>query len=266
MNIYLHELRTLRRSTVIWTCAIIALAALYFSFYPGVVHDAADFKKLMDGYPAPIRAALGISLGNVTSILGFYTMVFAFVPLCGAIQSMLFGMSILSRETRERTADFLMVKPVSRAAIVSAKLFAALTMLLVTNVCYDAASFFLASLVKTADFSARTLFLINLTLFFIQLIFLALGLFLSVLFKKLRSVLPVSLGVVFGLYMLGALVATGKNADTARFFSPFKYFDIAYIARHTGYEVPYLITGALVVLAAVMAAYIIYVKKDIHAV
>ncbi|ADU26844.1 ABC transporter permease subunit [Ethanoligenens harbinense] len=266
MNIYLHELKTLRRSTIVWTCAIIALAALYFSFYPGVVHDAGDFKKLMSGYPAPIRAALGISLDNVTSVLGYYTMVFAFVPLCGAIQSMIFGMSVLSRETRERTADFLMVKPVSRTAIVSAKLLAAVTMLIGTNTLYDAAAFFLAFIVKTSDFSGRVLFLINLTLLFIQLVFLALGLFISVFFKKLRSVLPVSLGVVLGLYMLGALAVTGKDADVVRFFFPFKYFDIAYVTKHAGYEMPYLITGAVVVLAAVAAAYLIYAKKDIHAV
>ena len=265
MNMYLHELKSLRKSTLIWTCALIALAVIYFSVYPGIVNDASDFTKLLSAYPAPVRAALGISLDNITSILGFYSMVFSFITLCGAIQAMNLGVSILSKEARERTADFLLVKPVSRPAIVSAKLLAALTMLLATNVLYYAAASMLANMVKTADYSVRVFFLINLTLFFLQLMFLAIGLVISVFFTKLKSVLPISLGIVFGLYIIGAIIATGKN-DAARFISPFKYFDITYIIKNASFEAQYLIAGAVIVLTAIAASYVIYAKKDIHAV
>jgi len=265
MNIYLHELKSLRKSTIIWTCALIALALLYFSVYSGLAKDAADFKKLLSGYPAQLRAALGISLDNITSLLGFYSMVFSFITLGGAIQAMNLGVSILSREARERTTDFLLVKPVSRQAIVSAKLLAALTMLLATNVVYYAAALIFATMVKTADFSFQVFFMINLTLFFVQLMFLAIGLVVSVFFKQLKSVLPISLGVVFGFYIIGAIIATGNN-DAERFVSPFKYFDINYIINNARYEPPYLFAGAAIVIAAIAATYAIYTKKDIHAI
>lgn len=265
MNMYLHELKSLRKSMIIWTCALIALAVLYFSVYPGIAADAAEFIKLLGAYPAPVRAALGISLDNITSIMGFYSMVFSFITLCGAIQAMNLGVSILSKEARERTADFLLVKPVSRPAIVSAKLLAALTVLLTTDVLYYATVTILTNIVKTADYSARVFFMINLTLFFIQLMFLAIGVVISVFFTKLKSVLPISLGVVFGLYIIGAIIATGKN-DVERFISPFKYFDITYIINNASYEAPYLITGAVIVVVAIVASYVIYTKKDSHAV
>lgn len=265
MNMYLHELRSLRKSTVIWTVAMIALAALYFSLYPGIAKDAADFQKMLGAYPAPVRAALGISLDNIATILGFYAMVFSFITLCGAIQAMNLGVSILSKEARERTADFLLVKPVSRPMIVSAKLLAALTMLVVTDVVYIAAAFLFANMVKTAAYNITVFLMINLTLFFIQLIFLALGVVISVFFNKLKSVLPISLGVVFGLYTIGAIIANGKNG-AERFISPFKYFDINYIIKHASYETPYLITGTVIVILTIAITYIIYSKKDIHAV
>lgn len=265
MNMYIHELKSLRKSTIIWICAMIALAVIYFSIYPSLVNDAADFKKLLGAYPPSVRAMLGISIDNITSILGFYSMIFSFITLCGAIQAMNLGLSILSKESRERTADFLLVKPVSRVAIVNSKLLAALTMLLATNIIYYAAASMVANIVKTTDYSNKLFFMISLTMFFIQLIFLAIGVFVSVFFTKMKSVLPISLGVVFGLYIIGALIATGKN-DGARFISPFKYFDIAYIIKNSSYEVSYLITGAVIVIAAIVASYIIYTKKDIHAV
>lgn len=265
MNMYLHELRSLRRATVIWTCALIALAAIYFSVYPGIAKDAAGFRELLGNYPASVRAMLGISLNTVTSLLGFYSMIFTFVTLCGAIQAMIYGASMLSKETLEKTADFLLVKPVSRNAIISAKLLAAFTMLVATDVIYYAAVYIMANSVKTSVYSHKLFFMINATLLFIQLIFLAIGVMLSVVIPKLKSVLSVSLGTVFGFFIIGALIATGKN-DTARFFSPFKYFDVLYIIKNSSYEVPYLITSAAIVVVAIAAGYLIYTKKDIHAV
>lgn len=266
MNMYLHELRSLRKSTILWTCALIAIAALYLSLYPGMAQDAEDFKKLLGGYPPTVRAMLGINLDYITSMLGFYSFTFSFIALCGAIQGMNLGISVLSKETRERTADFLLVKPVSRMSVVTAKLLASFTAVAVTDIVFFGASFAIANAVKTADFSGKLFFMVNLTLLFLQMIFLALGAAVAVCFRRLRSVLPVSLGVVFGFYIVGALIATGENSEAARCFSPFKYFDTAYILQHSAYETSYLVTGAVIVVAAVAAAYVIYIKKDIHAV
>jgi ABC-2 type transport system permease protein len=266
MNIYLHELKSMRKSVIIWTCSIIALAAIFISIYPSMIADAADFKKLLGGYPSAVRAMLGINLDYITSILGFYSMVFSFIVLCGAIQAMNFGVSVLSKESRERTADFLLVKPVSRSSIVSAKLLAAFTMILITDAVFYVILLIMVMLVNPVDYDGKLFFMINLTMLFVQLIFLAIGVVTSVFFNKLKSVLPVSLGVVFGLYLIGALAATGKSDDAARFISPFKYFDTTYIIKNGSYETPYMIAGAAIVVIAVAAAYIIYVRKDIHAV
>lgn len=265
MNMYLHELKSSRKSTIIWTIAITSMAVIYFSVYPSIAKDAVNFKKLLSGYPESVRAILGISVDTITSILGFYSMIFSFITLFGAIQGMNLGISTLSKEIRERTADFLLVKPVSRRAIVSAKLLAAFTMIVITDVIYYTVAVFLANSVKTEDYSNKLFFMISLTLFFIQLIFLAIGVVVSVFFNKLKSVLPLSLGIVFGLFFIGAIIATGEN-DATRLLSPFKYFNPSYIIQNASFEVPYLIAGGLIILVSITVSYIIYTKKDIHAV
>lgn len=266
MNMYLHELKSMRKATLIWILAMVALAALFLSIYPGMADDAADFKKLLEGYPPAVRAMLGIDLDFVTSVLGFYSMAFSFIVLFGAIQAMNIGVSVLSKESRERTADFLLVKPVSRASIVSAKLLAGFTAILVTDVVFYAAASLIAGSVAGDDFNPKLFFMINLTMFFIQLIFLAVGMALSVFFITLRNMLPLSLGVVLGLYMIGAIAATGSGSDPARFISPFKYFDSTYIMKHSGYELPYLAAGAVITAVAIAVSYFVYTRKDIHAV
>ena len=110
------------------------------SFYPSFAKDAEEFTKIMEGYPEAIRNALGVNLGNFFTILGFYCFPLSFITLCGAIQAMNLGTSIVSKEVREKTADFLLTKPVTRTTVLTAKLLAAFVSLVITNIVYLAAA------------------------------------------------------------------------------------------------------------------------------
>lgn len=147
-----------------------------------------------------------------------------------------------------------------------AKLLAAVTIILITDFVFLGASLLLANLVQTGEYSNKLFIMINLTMLLIQLIFLAVGMFVSVFFQRIKSVLPISLGFVFGFYMIGAILSTGKNDEALRFLSPFQYFKVTYIIEHSSYEIPYLILSAAIILRCIVASYVIYVRKDIHAV
>ena len=83
-------------------------------------------------FPPELRAAFGLDALDMATVLGFYGFVFLFVQLCLAIQAGNYGFGLVSIEESELTADFLLSKPVSRAQILTSKLLAALTSLLVT--------------------------------------------------------------------------------------------------------------------------------------
>jgi ABC-2 type transport system permease protein len=266
MNMFLYELKSLRKSAITWTISMLALAALYLSLFPSIVAEAEEFKQLLGSYPEAIRAILGINLDYITSLLGFYSFIFTFIILCGAVQAMNIGVSILSKEGRERTADFLLVKPVSRTSIVSAKLLAALTAIALTNAVYNVATLLLANIIKLEDFSNKLFVMINLTMFFVQIIFIAIGMFVSMFFNRIKNVLPLSLGLVFGFYFIGAFLVTDNTDKLERMLSPFKYFDVFYILDNGSYESFYMIVGVVVVAISIAGSYLIYKRKDIHAV
>jgi len=265
MNMFLHELKDYRKSTVIWAASLAALIALFFSMFPSISKEAEEFKKLMEGFPEALRMALGLSVENIGSIIGYYSYVFLYISLCGAIQAMNLGISIVSKEIREKTADFLLTKPVTRTRIMTSKLFAVLTSLVITNIVYLIVSTAVASIVETKEYSIKIFLMISLTLFFIQLIFLALGIIVSVVISKIKSVVPISLGTVFGFFIIGALVSTTGD-DALRYITPFKYFDLDYIAQNSSYESSFVIAAIGFIAAAITASYFIYLKKDIHAV
>ncbi|WP_144478804.1 ABC transporter permease subunit [Cytobacillus oceanisediminis] len=265
MNMFLHELKACRKSTVIWTLSLVALVVLFLSMFPSFSKDAEEFKKLLEGFPVELRKAIGLSVDSIATLIGFFSYAFLYLKLAGAIQAMNLGTSILSKETREKTADFLLTKPVTRGQVVTSKLLAAFVSLVITNIMFITAIFVMASIVSEDAFNKEALFLIAISLFFLQLMFMALGIVVAAMFPRIKSVISVSLGTVFGFFMLGMISSTTDD-EALRYLTPFNYFDAAYTTQHEGYETSFLITAAIFIIAAIVASYYLYSKKDVHSV
>lgn len=265
MNMFLHELKAYRRSTLIWTSALVVLIILFLSMFPSISKEAEEFKKILEGFPEAIRMALGLSVENIGSILGYYSYIFLYISLIGAIQAMNLGMSIVSKEVREKTADFLLTKPVTRTQIMTSKLLAAFSSLVITNMFYLVAATMMSSLVETREYNIKTFLLLSLTLFFLQLIFLALGIIVTVMLPKIKSILSITLGTVFAFFIMGALASTTGD-QALRYLTPFKYFDFAYIVQNSSYESSFMVAAIGFIAITITASYYIYSKSDIHAI
>jgi ABC-2 type transport system permease protein len=265
MNIFLHEVKAYRKSTIIWTVSLIVVVGFFMSLYPAIAHDADQFKKLLEGYPEAVRKAVGVSIDSITSLLGFYSYVFIYIVLCGSIQAMNLGLSIFSKEVQEKTADFLFTKPVTRTAIMTAKLLAAVCSLILTNVVYIVAASIIALSVSKEPIDMKVLLLISMSAFFVELMFMAFGVVVAVIARRIKTVLPLSLSIVFGFFILnmfGSII--GEKA--IRYLTPFKYYDTAYIIKHAAYEPSFIIIEVIFIIVAIVSSYFIYAKKDIHAV
>ncbi|WP_232066155.1 ABC transporter permease subunit [Bacillus sp. KH172YL63] len=233
------------------------------SMFPSISKEIDEFKKLLEGFPEGVREALGIQIESIGSLNGFYSYIFLYISLCGAIQAMNLGISICSKEAREKTSDFLLTKPVTRTKILTSKLLAATISLLITNAVFVIGAVGVATLVKVESFSLNVFLLISLSLLFTQLIMFTIGILIAVIFQKLKSVISVSLGVVFAFFFIGMVAA---KEEASRYFTPFKYFDYSYMMKHESYEWPFLITGAIVIVSSLAASFIIYNKRDIQSV
>lgn len=263
MNMFRHELRENRRSMMIWTFSLAAVTVLFFSMYPSIEKDGDQFIKVLQNYPEGVLKALGVQINSITSLLGFYSYFFLYIMLCGAIQAMNLGIGILSKEVSGKTAEFILTKPVTRGGIIISKLFAVLAILVITNLVFLVVSYAMARAVAVNDFEIRAFFLISAANFFVQLMFAALGFFVSVLFLRIRSVLPVSLGVVFAFFIIG-MFGSVIGDKASRYFTPFKYFNLPYIMKHSAYEPLYLGIGAAIIAVSVGAGCLLFIKKDFH--
>lgn len=261
MNIFLHELKTYRKSIIIWALSMAALAVMYIFIFNNVGEDIVN---MLNSLPETAKKALSIFTDSLSTLEGFYSFVFVYVILCGAIQAMNLGVSIVSKEIRDKTADFLMTKPVSRKTVLTAKMLAALITLILTNILYLAVTLPMTLTVKS-DFNMKVFLMISATLFFVQLIFASIGIIVAVLVGKIKSVISVSLSTVFGFFIVGMLGSIiGDKA--VRYITPFKYFDLEYIVKNAAYETSFVVVAVIFVISAIAASYFVYIKKDIHAV
>lgn len=265
MNIFINELRLNGKAAFTWIVSISAFIFMFMAVYPAFSSDVENTRKLFEGFPEPVRKALGLMLDNFFTVLGFYTYIFMYVTLSGAIQAMHLGLSALSKETRDKTADFLMTKPVSRKRIMTAKLLAVLAIIVATNLVCTLAAAAALRLAGSDGYDTSAFIMITATLFFIQLIFAAMGVLISMLVPKIKSVLPVALGTVFGFFILNMFDSVvGK--EEIRYLTPFKYYDLNLVIREGTYETQFLVITAVFVAVAVAVSYIIYGKRDVHAV
>ena len=265
-NIYLHEFRARLRSVAIWSLAATALLVFYFSFFSVFADQAALLNEMMARFPAEMRAAFGLDKMDLSTVLGYYSFIFLFVQLCLAIQASNYGFGLVSIEETELTADFLLSKPVSRTRVLSSKLLAAFTSLTLTNGVVWVSSFVAISAFRSGhEYQPGTLLLLLLSIVIFQLFFLGLGLVISLLVKRVRSVTPYALGLGFGAYVLSAF--SGVLGDVKlELITPFRHLDAAAIVQNAAYDTPLVLLNAAVTLVALAVSYWLYIRRDIPAV
>jgi ABC-2 type transport system permease protein len=264
MNIYLQELKFYRRVTIIWALVFAFGIFGYLSIFTSFTSDVTATMKILEGFPPAVRAALGIQLKTFFTIYGFFGYMLTYLWLVGAIQAMNLGIGIISKEISGKTADFLLSKPVSRVKVLTSKLSAALTLLLATNVVFISAAYFSARVFSTSSIKLGSFILVAATVLIVQLFFLALGYLIAVVVPKIKSVLAYSLPIVFGFFIVGLLDSV-IGLENLRYVTPFKYFDVQYIVKNNMYDLKYIFTEVVVVIACVLVGYLLYLRKDIQA-
>ncbi|WP_105615643.1 ABC transporter permease subunit [Vallitalea okinawensis] len=263
MNIYIFEFKHYMKQNIIWLVCMIAMLFIYMSLFTTFSAEAEQFERMMEQFPEPFRKAMGLNNLFLTNILGYYGFTFAYISLIGSIFAMKLGIDILSKETREKTSDFLLVKPINRSGILISKILAVLTQIIIMNLIFFPLAYLAIEIFKNDNYNFQVFTLISLSLFLIQLFFLTLGVFLGSCMNKIRSVLPLTMGVVFGLYVLQLLNQTLEDVKLS-YLTPFGYFDATQIIEETSYSSTHLFVSLLLSICFILLAYLVYKKKDIH--
>lgn len=263
MNIFQLEFKMKLQSVITWSLSIAALLFLFFSIFSTIVEDMEALNAVMANYPPELLAAFGWDQMDLGTVLGFFAFAFSFIQIMISIQAANYGFSLVSVEERELTADFLLAKPVGRAKILTSKLLAALTCLLITNIVLWVASFSsLNAFAGGRSYDSQILTKILITAAFLQLFFLAIGLVISLMVKKVPSVISLSMSSVFGMYILAAFGGS-LGEDKFDYLTPFKHFEASKIVSSGEFDIPKVIISVAVIIISVIGSYVLYKRRNI---
>jgi ABC-2 type transport system permease protein len=261
--IFVYEFRTRLRSVIIWALSVSLLIFVYTALYPSFAAEAELMRQLMANFPPELLAAFGMTGVDLTTVMGYFSFVFLFVQLALAVQAAHYGFDLVSVEERERTADFLLSKPITRRQVLTAKLMAALVGLILTQAVIWAASFGFVNLFRgdrPYDPGLMALILIGLVVF--QLFFLTVGVAISLLVRRVRNVTFYALALVLSMYFFGAFSDITGDVKLEN-LTPFKHFDANDVVQHGGYDLSRVVISLAVVVVATLGSYWLYRRRDI---
>jgi ABC-2 type transport system permease protein len=265
-NIFWQEFKMHLRSAITWSVSVAALIFVFTSIFSSFAQDAALLNEMMANFPEALLTAFGLNGVNLTTILGYFGFLFLFAQICLAIQAANYGFGLVSIEEREWTADFLLAKPVGRSQILTSKLLAALSSLIITDAVVWISSFVFINLFKgDSMYETKPLLLLLLSIVVFQLFFLAVGLVISLLVKRIRSVTPYAMGLGFGMYVL-SVFGDMLGESVLEKITPFKHFNPNYIVQHGAWDTPLVLISVAVIVISLVASYILYTRRNIPAV
>jgi len=266
MNIFRQEFNMRLRSVITWSVAIAVLILIYVSMFSSFAAQAELMNEMMANFPPQLLTAFGLTGVNMAEVLGFFGFAFLFAQICVAIQAAGYGVGLVSVEEREWTADFLMSKPVSRTRILTSKLLAALAGLLITDIVIWASSLVFINLFSGGQsYELTPLVLLLLSVIPFELFFLCVGLVVSLLVKRVRSVTPYVMALGFGMYLLSVFGDLLGEAVLEK-VTPFKHFAPHYILTHTAWNTPLALISLAVILISLVGSYLLYTRRNIPAV
>lgn len=264
MNIYKHEFKMNLRSVITWSVSLILLLFVFMSLFSSFAQDADLLNQTMAQMPPELLTAFGMTDLDLSTPLGFFSFAFLFCQVCLAIQAANYGFGLVSVEERDMTADFLLAKPVGRTYILTNKLLAAFTGLTITNMVVWVSSFVFINMFRDGrPYETNTLLLLLLSIVMLQLFFLSVGLVISLLMKRVRSVTSVSMALAFGMYVLSAFGGM-LGEDTFDLITPFKHFEPNYIIANGAYDLPLVLISVVVIIVSVIGSYRLYATRNIQ--
>jgi ABC-2 type transport system permease protein len=263
MNMFLRELKANLKSLLIWGVIVVLFVMIGTSKF-SAYYENPDMLAMLDAMPPAVLAAFSFQAFNLTTLSGFFGLMFTYFALLLSIAAAMWGSDIISKEERDKTVEFSLTLPVARSRLVTAKALAALVncfgLLLIT---------WGVSVAGAAQYRPDSEFhsflrLCMLALFILQLTFLSIGIFLGCAMKRYKRASSTAVSLLLGTYFLSVLSSLNRDLEFLKYFSPFKYFDAGRLLHESRLDLTFVGLSLAIIVASMVGAYLTYARRDLY--
>jgi len=259
------EMRRNLRSLVIWSAIIGLLIFFTMSFFRSVLQYQQQIAGMVQLIPAMALKMRGFSnINDLFSVIGFYTANnLIYMMLLGSIFAIVLSSNILLKEEYGKTAEYLMSRPVTRREIFTTKMTLAFLNIILLNLMATLIGFISIMVYKKGSFSIHPFLVISFYTLLLNLVFGALGLFISVLMKRARPITSFCVALVMVLYFLYTISRMSGVDGTFGYLSPFKWVNVDVLSPSYGIEFGRTLAFLGTTLLLILASGLLYRRKDI---
>ena len=260
MTIVLHELRRGKTAFIIWAATISFMLAVSVMVYPEMKGEMDSMGEMFSSMGA-FTSAFGMDRLNFGVLTGYYAIECGNVlGLGGAFYSAVCAAGILSKEEKDRTAEFLYTHPVSRIRFITEKLISVIIRVVALNLIVFAVA--ICSTVAIGESVPwKELFLIHLAYLILQIELAGICFLLSSFMTKGSA--GAGIGVATATYALNILSNLTESLKFLKYISPYGYCDGGDIITTGTLDACKTAMGMAVCAVCVVVTYFIYTKKDI---
>lgn len=264
MNIFLRELRANRKSLIIWSIAILFMVLSGMSKYSAYSGSGQSMNELLSQIPKSLRAVMGMGNFDLTKVSGFYGMFYLYMLLMATIHAALLGAGIISKEERDKTTEFLMVKPVSRGKIITEKLLAALFNVIVFNIVTLVLSIAIVGKYTSEESIKGEIVILMVGMFILQLVFLSIGTAIAAASRRPKTAASLATVVLLVSFILSSAISMNSKLEGLKYITPFKYFEAEKLLNGGGFEPVFVILSFIIIAVMVCVTYVFYKKRDLN--
>jgi ABC-2 type transport system permease protein len=264
MNIVLRELKAHRKSLIWWSIGMSILILTGMTKFTGFANSGQSANDLFKGLPA-LAAAFGVESVDLTTAIGFYSVMLLYVMVMASIHASLLGAEIVSKEEQGKTAEFLFAKPVTRRQVITLKLIAALVNIVILNVVSLVSSVAIVSAFNKGAPVTSVIMLMMAGLFFFQLIFLSIGMAAAAATGKAKRAAPIATTILLATFFLSLWLDITSKYPSLKYLTPFKYFEGKSIVNSNKLDFLFVVISLMIVAVMMVATYVRYERRDLSA-
>ncbi|HJZ41709.1 MAG TPA: ABC transporter permease subunit [Bacteroidales bacterium] len=265
-NLFIKEMRRNALSLVLWMIAIVLLISLTMSVYRTVIENQTKIMGMMSLVPKGALQFKGISnFNDIFSVLGFYAANnVIYMMVLGSIFAIVLSSNILLKEEYNKTAEYLLTKPLTRSEIFFSKLAVIFLYIFLLNLVAAMAGLICMELVKQGPYNTHAFLILSVYTLLLNLLFGAIGLFMSTLVKRPKPITTFSIGLVLIFYFISTISKITDSISRIGYLSPFNYANTN--AINPDYKLGFwhllYFTGISLILTGI--SFRLYNRKDIY--
>ena len=261
MNIFWREMKANRTSFILWCIGVLFMVGTGMMKFTSLSSTGISLNDFIADMPKSLQAIMGNNSLDLSSAIGYYGVLYLYLVVMAAIHASMLGANIISKEEREKTVEFLLVKPISRSQMITSKFVAAFIQIVLLNLVTLVFSILIVQAYAEGEEVIGDITIMMLGMFILQLIFLDIGTAIAAIVKKSKTATSLSTGILLITFILAVAINMNSKLEYLKYFTPFKYFE-ANRLMSDGFEALYIILsiGLITVLTQTVTPYIFYQK------